>query len=566
MKDPRPKDFKESLKEFRRIKKVTFEEGDNQEANNNSSGRPTSTGLEVYSGLWGEEQAAHLLKRTLFGVKAHELNRFKDFTVSQAVDSLIVNQPSLSPPVNDYMEAVQGIESYNSDEDVPEGEDWTNAKEYWPVSFIRISSLKGWWIKNIFDQEANIHQRMILFWHLLIPTQFFDEGIAKLSYQYLKLLQDHALGNYKTLIKEITLNPLMLIYLNGYLNSKSAPDENYARELQELFTIGKGPDANFSESDVYEAARVLTGWRIDWPSIDTEVGAPRYFFDSEEHDVGDKQFSSFYGDQVIEGKEGMDGASETDELLDMIFANEETSLYICRRLYNFFVYHEIDENAEINVVRPLAQIFRENNFEIAPVLKALFQSSHFYEEANIGSYIKSPADHYAGLLRSFDSIYSENLSERYDYFVTNYWLMGNLGMEFGDPPNVSGWQAYYQQPSFDKIWINTDTTTKRAQYQDFIIYSFGDLPRFISTLNKPEDPNELIRESVLLLHGIIVAQDILDGLKGNLLAGQQTDDYWTNAWNQYVNDPADEEYRASVENRLRALFRPLLQLSEFQLF
>ena len=566
MTDPRPKNFKEKFKELRRFDPLMFAVETTQRTTAVDEERSTSTGLTEYAGELEERQIAHLLKRTLFGVKNEELSQFMGQSLSEAVSSLLSPESTFNAPVNNYYEITQYIDDYEAEEDVGVGEDWSEAKEYWPISFLRLISLKGRWIKNILEQEPTIHQKMIVFWHTLIPTQFFDIGISKLSFQYFKKLHQHALGNFKTIIKEMTLDPSMLIYLNGFLNSKYAPDENYARELQELFTIGKGPDSKFTEDDVYEAARVLTGWRIDWETIDQQEGPAEYYFEPLDHDTEDKQFSSFYNDRTIAGKSESDGSLETDELIDMLFDNEETALYICRRLYNFFVYHEIDENAEVNVIQPLAQLFRDSDYEIAPVLEALFKSDHFFEESNIGAYIKSPADHFLSMLRVLNGRIPEDLSMQYQMLETYYWLAGNLGMELGDPPNVAGWQAYYQQPTYDKIWINTDTTTRRAEYQDWTIYDLADLPTFIDTLNDPSDPNELIRETVLLLHGIEVEQEVLDDLKANLLAGQQTDNYWTNAWLQYKNDPDNEEYRSIVVNRLRALYRPLLQLSEFQLF
>ncbi len=566
MTDPRPKNFKEKFNELRRFDPLKFSVETAHRSTNVDEAHETSTGLEEYTGVFGERQVAHLLKRTLFGVKNGELSQFAMQSLGEAVSSLLRPESTFNAPVNNYYEITQYIEDYEVEEDVGVGEDWSEAKEYWPISFLRLISLKGRWVKNILEQEPTIHQKMILFWHTLIPTQFFDIGISKLSFHYFKLLHTHALGNFKTIIKEMTLDPSMLIYLNGFLNSKYAPDENYARELQELFTIGKGPDSKFTEDDVYEAARVLTGWRIDWGTIDQKEGPPAYYFEPAEHDTEDKQFSSFYNGRTINGKGQLDGALETDELIDMLFDNEETARYLCRRLYNFFVYHEIDENAETNVIQPLAQLLKESNYEIVPVLESLFKSAHFFEESNIGAYIKSPADHFLSMLRVLNGRVPEDLAMQYQMLETYYWLSGNLGMELGDPPNVAGWQAYYQQPTYDKIWINTDTTTRRAEYQDWAIYDLADLPSFIDTLNNPSDPNELIRESVLLLHGIEVAQDVLDDLKTNLLAGQQTDDYWTNAWFQFKNNPDDAEYRSIVINRLRALYRPLLQLSEFQLF
>ena len=191
----------------------------------------------------------------------------------------------------------------------------------------------------------------------------------------------------------------MLRYLNGYVNTASAPDENYARELQELFTLGKGPAVQYTEADVRTAARVLTGWRINTTNYTS-------YFDATRHDTAAKVFSSFYGGKTITGKTGAAGATETDELIDMIFLKDEVSKFICRRLYRWFVYYKIDAAVELNIIEPLAKIFRDNNYEIKPVMRALLQSEHFYDVLNQGCLIKSPVDLIVGHLREFAVVLS----------------------------------------------------------------------------------------------------------------------------------------------------------------
>ncbi len=143
------------------------------------------------------------------------------------------------------------------------------------------------------------------------------------------------LGNACELTKLVTIDAAMLVHLNGYLNSKRAPDENYARELQELFTVGKGDDSLYTEEDVREAARVLIGWRIDSQTL-----VP--YCDENSHDAGSKPFSSFYNNTTIAGN--ADGMTEVDQFINMIFATEECSKFICRKLYKWFVYYQIDDD------------------------------------------------------------------------------------------------------------------------------------------------------------------------------------------------------------------------------
>lgn len=518
--------------------------------------KPLTTGLEPYAGEWTQALAAHLLKRCTFGVRSNEIEQLVSLGLEGAVDLLSTTNPNNTLPVNNYAHIVE-------DPHVSPGESWVGSAHGEEAEFLRIFSLKQWILKGFMNGGNTLHHKMVLFWHNIIPTQFFLIELANLSYAYFKILDTNAFGNFKEIIKQITVDPSMLLYLNGAFNSKEAPDENYARELQELFTVGKGPGSQYTEQDVYEAARILTGWSID---IDAVIdGEAKSYFEPAKHDVGDKTFSSFYGNRVISGKSGEDGQQETDELISMILETNEAAQYICRRLYNFFVYHEIDAQVESDIIQPLATLFRSNNYDILPVIKTLLLSEHFYDQANVGAYIKSPLDHTLGLLRAFDYTLSEDLEESFDFMNLFYFIMHEAGMGVGDPPSVSGWQAYYQQPSYDKIWINSDTIIKRIQVQDYLIYELLDIPGFVSHFANPADPNELVRESNLLLHGIPLADGVLDDLKSNLLAGQQLDSYWTTAWTLYENNPDDQEYRSTVENRLKALFRQFLQLSEFQL-
>ncbi len=549
-KDPRQRPSKKILERYRKVDPVVLKE----EHIPFPKRTALTTGLTPFSGEWSENQVVHLLKRSLFGVKRSEIDHFLTLSMNEAVETIIQPTASHDPPVNDYAAPGSGIE----DEQVPYGETWIEAPYSPEHEGSRVISLKSWIINNMRNQETSIHEKLTLFWHNLLVTQFWDVFIAKASYAYYQMLYDNAFGNYRELVERITLDPAMLFYLNGAFNNKEAPDENYARELQELFCIGKGPGAAFTENDVYEAARVLTGWSVTWEQYEAEGPFDARFHDWD-HDTEDKQFSAFYGNQIISGRSGQEGQSEVFELLDMIFENEEVSLFICRRLYNFFVYHEIDEATEANVIAPLAQIFRNNNYDITPVLTTLFKSEHFFDVANHGASIKNPLDQMLGFVRVLENGIPEDFENQ-----ELIWGLASTGMEIGDPPSVSGWQAYYQAPNFDKLWINTETVIQRIRYQQYMMWR-SDMTIFLQTLHNPGDPNEMIRESALLLLGIELSDEVRNGLKSTLLTGQDNDEYWTFAWDQFINFPDNEDYRTTVQNRLAAMFRSMLELGELQL-
>ena len=573
--DPRPKNLAPWIARFRKVEPVDLL-ANAQVSSRGVKSYPrsarTQSGLNHYQGAWELPQITHLLRRSLFGIKKSELDTFKNLTLSQSLDLLLTPSPVPDPPINLYNSAAEGIE----DPTVPQGETWIHAPYNNEYEGPRITSLKSWLIKNIINQEATLSEKMLLFWHNLLATQSWGIFIAKTSYQYFELLRRNSFGNFRTMIKEITLDPAMLIYLNGTRNQKEAPDENYARELQELFCIGKGPNSGYTEGDVQAAARVLTGYMINWEQVNSD-GPVGSVFREQRHDTSDKQFSEFYGNRMITGRSGEEGQQELDELLDMIFENNETAMYLSRRLYQFFVYSEIDAEAEQNVIAPLADIIRANDYEVMPALRTLLESEHFFDEANHGAVIKSPLDHLLGLWRALDVPSPDPGDARLEYLThrSMIWNMANKGLEIADPPSVSGWPAYYQAPQYDKAWITTDTISSRATTSDSLVFwGFwvtrdiqipADLLSFVATLDLPADPNQLLKDLSDLFLGMPLADQELDQLKTILLSGQRADHYWTDAWNDYLNNPSNGVFRTTVETRLKSLFQRLLQRGEFQL-
>ncbi|MDX2284952.1 MAG: DUF1800 domain-containing protein [Bacteroidia bacterium] len=521
------------------------------------------SGLAPYSGPWTRAQAAHLLRRTLFGPRLGEIGQLAALDAGQAADLLLQTGPAPAPPVNDY------ANDQISDPQVPFGQTWVEAPYNNDLEYYRIVSLKGWWISRMLTQPMTIEEKMVMFWHNHFATEMVGVFNARMCYRHLALLRTHALGNFKALVKAVTLDPLMLIYLNGAFNEKDAPDENYARELQELFCLGKGPGSQYTEGDVRAAARVLTGWRVNW-----ETAAS--FFEPYFHDPYDKQFSSFYQSQRITGRSGAAGAEELDDLLDMLFEQAETSKFICRKLYRYFVNHEIDEAVETSVIEPLAQLFRDSGYEILPVLSALLKSAHFYDSAVQGAVIKSPAEYLLGMCRSFGIEFPgpDLLRDGATLRTYLWYFLITLLQDPGDPPNVAGWPAWYQAPQFDRYWATTDTLPRRAQVAEILLY-YGfstdtyqarlDTVAFTATLPQPEDPNALIDDVESYFFGIPFTAEVRRHLKSILLSNQQSDYYWTAAWVSYALDPADEMKRFTVETRLKAFYLFVLQLEEFHL-
>ncbi len=527
------------------------------------------SGIKRYKGEWKEQQVAHLLKRTMFGVKKEDLDHFRQQSMKKAVKELIYTEYTLpDPPINNYND-----DKYSDPEILP-GQTWVNSLKYDGMNNgRRRNSFKSWWFGLMLNQDRSLREKMVLFWHNHFVTETNTVDNALFCYQYNDLLRNHALGNFKELVRMITVEPAMLRYLNGYANTKKAPDENYGRELQELFTIGKGPGSHYTEEDVKAAARVLTGYTVQYKTYTSS-------FDPHRHDETDKQFSAFYGNRLIRGIKGKDGWQETDELMDMIFSRDEVSLFICRKLYRFFVYHTIDETTERNLIAPLAALFRKKNYEIKPVLEALFSSRHFFDPGNYGSMIKSPVDFTAGLCREFHIVFPDanDCEEQYGLWEQVRNQAAGLQQNIGDPPNVAGWQAYYQEPEYDKLWISSDTLPKRNQFTDRMINNgFArngkkiqiDPVAFAMSLSKPEDPDMLIRQSVAALYRVELSAEELQFIKTSILlsglVGMVSDHYWTVAWQSYLSNPEDKSNKNIVTGKLKGLYRHLMNMPEYQL-
>ncbi len=526
----------------------------------------TLSGLSPYAGAWGVNEVAHLLKRTMFGSSLTDINYFKTKTTGQAVDELVNNSFGFtSQPVNDYNDDTF------TDPVVPAGQTWINAVHNDDADFKRIYSLLKWQTGQFINQGRSVQLKMMLFWHNHFATHINDLSDAKMFYNHNLLLRNNALGNFKTLTRAITKDCIMLRYLSGESNTKDAPNENYGRELQELFCIGKGAGSQYTEEDVKQAARVLTGWQVDY---DNDVS----YYNNDLHDTDNKTFSSFYNNTVITGRSGNTaGDTELNDLLNMIFATNECALFFCRKLYRWFVYYDIDAATEANVITPLAEILRTNNYDIKPVLKTLFKSEHFFDAVNFGTQIKSPIDFSIGVIREFKIPFPPASD-----YVTNYkmWELINyftyiMNQEYGNPPNVADWSAYYQTPSFYELWINSNTYPKRINYTTALIdYGFEingnilavDVIAFAKSTSSPSNANTLISDSLDILYRIPVSTTSKNTLKKNtLLDGQVNDNYWTSAWNGYIANPNDPVKKSVVETRLKNLYRYITNSPEFQL-
>ncbi len=532
---------------------------------------PVTSGLAPYTGPFGFEQAAHLLRRTTFGPSYDMILKAVDAGLDTILSELLADRPMPDPPVN-----------YDNENDplVPIGETWVDAAytggpNNGSIRSSRARSLRAWTLMQMLQEGYSIREKMTLFWHNHFVTA--DIGDPRFEYRYISLLRENALGNFRELTKKITIDPAMLRYLNGNQNIATAPNENYARELLELFTIGKGPAVgpgdytNYTEQDVIQMARVLTGWR-DRGFNTTNPNQPILSeFVPNRHDTLPKLLSHRFGNAIINDM----GDKEYAYLIDLIFTKDECARFICRKLYRWFVYYQIDEQIEQNVIEPMAQILIDNDYEIRPALEALLRSEHFFDMLYVGPMIKNPIDFVISALRNSNfSLSGYTLRQQYT-LLWNIFRLNFEGMQmvYFAAPSVAGWKAYYQEPLFYRTWINSATLNVRIAYTNRIVNQgytgAGALARLdvlavVEQLPDPTDPNAMIRDLAKIYFPRPLTQSQLDALKGVLIPGLP-DFEWTVEYSDYLNNPSDPNLKAAVESKLRNLFTAMLGMPEFHL-
>ena len=370
-----------------------------------------------------DEEARHLLVRTGFDAAPGAVTPLAPLDRQAAAQRLIAavrTQTVIDPPtwVNDPLPDVRVIRRLSEAE----------RKALQQRLREQSVELKAWWYTEMLATDTPLSERMTLFWH-----NHFTSGLRKvksptLIYRQNVLLRRHALGSFRELLHAVARDPAMVVYLDNQTNHREKPNENFARELLELFTLGEG---HYTEQDVKAAARAFTGWMVD-----RETGAFR--FNPRQHDDGMKTFL------------GRNGNFNGDDILDIVLAQPRTAEHLTEKLWREF----ISPTPAPQEVKRLADIFRANGYELRPLLEALFTSTHFWDAASRGSLVKSPVELIVGTLRFFDIPTAQNR------------LLARAGAALGqnlfDPPNVKGW------PGGD-TWIASNTLLMRQQLLERIL-------------------------------------------------------------------------------------------------
>lgn len=531
-------------------------------------------------------KAKHLLRRATFNFTKEQLETFVGMTASDAVTSLItVSANSLSEPFDPLpTEAPDGF--------------WTSSLEL-PNSFTgqgrKSAIITGWWWYNAMNQISLKH-KLSFFLHTCFTVAKNDGvGAATYFYDHIRLLDFYALGNIKTLAKKITLDNGMLDYLDNAQNNKNNPNENYAREYLELFTIlageqiGEGNYTNYTEIDIQQAAKVFSGFknRADRSDIDADTNLPMGYININQHDTKDKTFSTAFNNQIITGKSTeAEIFSELNDLVEMVFAQPETAKAYCRKLYRYFVKSELTNEVETDIISPLSQLLIANNYEILPVVQTLLASEHFYDADDsdatdeiIGSIIKSPLQLLSEVCSMFSVTFPSPTTDALNYYNSFYFRFIHnsyfkaAGMDFFNPDSVAGYPAYYQVPDFDRNWFSSSTIIGRYKLIESLIeqkntinsgniYASLDTVLFVKNkIKNASDPNLLVSEMADLLYPEAIDSDRINYFKTFLVDEGFPDYYWTDVWNQYISTNDD----VTVKTRLDDLVIAMVNAAEFQL-
>lgn len=283
------------------------------------------------------------------------------------------------------------------------------------------------WVKRMAYGNSQLREKMTLFWHGHFACKTNNIWEQQLQHN---LLRKHALGSFRTLVHAVAKDGAMLRFLNNQQNRKLHPNENFARELMELFTLGR---SHYTEADIQQAARAFTGWQA------TEEG--EYILRKGQHDEGTKTFM---------GRTGNYGG---EDIINMILEKRACAEFITRKLYRFLVNETLDEE----IVKALAKKFYEADYDLGTLLQAIFTARWFYESENMGNKIKSPVELLAGLMRAYN-IEFEN--EDPILFVQRI-----LDQQLFNPPNVAGWPGGRQ-------WIDSSRMVFRLKLPEVLMFSF----------------------------------------------------------------------------------------------
>ncbi len=355
--------------------------------------------------------AKHLLARSLFGYSKDQFQQAMGFgTLEELVDRALLSSNPLPSAPGAWVNTTPA----QAQQDSGDAGRWYRELTYW-------------WYERMFNEGLNMQEKMVLFWHDHFACERDKVNYPQHMYQQNQLFRKFAFGNIKQLVKEVCVDPTMLIYLDGNNSRGTGPNENFARELFELFALGIG---NYTENDIRQAAKVLSGWQVR--GLSAAFDPNRWHKDAS---------------VTIFGKTAQ---FNVNTLVDWVFEQKACAEFLCRKIYKEFIYHKPDEK----FVSQMATVLRANNYEIKPVLRFMLLSDHFYQVSIMASHIKDPQELMVGTLKA--------LQIKTPDFINLYDMSKTLQMQLFQPPDVAGWPG-------QREWISSTTYSYRGGFTDSIL-------------------------------------------------------------------------------------------------
>jgi uncharacterized protein (DUF1800 family) len=384
-----------------------------------------TTALWPYEGSLNERTAAHLLRRAGFGGSPDDIARYSSMSVNAAVEQLVKYPQTNAQPPNDLYSAASTLDQYG-----PRGLRQLQGMQRRDLNkdIVRqergsLLSLQVWWLNRMLGSPAPLQEKMALYYHGHFTTAAVRKNVSPaMAYNQNQLFRQYALGNLRELTRSVAKDPAMLRYLDNDRNVASQPNENFARELMELFTLGVD---HYSEDDVRNSARAWTGWRFD---RFTEQGT----YEPQLHDNGTKTFL------------GQTGNFTGDDIVNIIFQQPQCAKFFAASLLNQFVYND----PEPELIDALANVIRKNDYNLTPVMSTLLQSRVFYSDRAYRALVKSPVEFVVGVYKTLGVAQLDG---------TVLPVLRQSGQILFDPPNVAGWPG-------GENWITSDTMIARQNF------------------------------------------------------------------------------------------------------
>ncbi|MEO6304319.1 MAG: DUF1800 domain-containing protein [Bacteroidia bacterium] len=386
-------------------------------------------------------QIFHIYSRLGFGISYAKAKLLSQKSLNEIINGLIVTSTT-----GTYLTEISKEDIMLKKDAMESG---MSMKDYQKLLKDKLEQLNTSWIKKLLNTENVLLEKQTLFWH--------NHFACRVRHPYLmqelnNIHRKFAFSSFRDLLVEVSKSPAMLIYLNNQQNKKAHPNENFARELMELFTLGRG---NYTEQDVQEVARAFTGWGFNKEDSTFE-------FKEKQHDDGEK---------TIFTRKGNFGG---EDVINMIMSNKQTAYFITKKMYKFYVNENVNEER----VKQLADFYYQNQYNTGALVKKIFTSPWFYDAENMGCNIKSPIDYLIGLSRQFSIKFAN-----YDIL---FKLQRVLGQQLFYPPNVAGWPG-------GKTFIDSTTLVLRMKLPSQILNNGN-----VEIPDKIDDPDDQKKEDILL--------------------------------------------------------------------